>query len=248
MAACHSRTAPCTRLQAQNLVQPILGIFGPVLGFFGLLPKMVGFLAQSHFLLLCGFRHLAAALGHLILPERQAAAGAEHQGEQRQHRGRRRRRPSSGPDPAALQRPDRPGLHRLARQEAAQVLRQFQGGGVAPGRLLVQALQADRFQVARHGRIQGPHRHGLLVQHLRQGLHFRRATEGSTPGEALVQDGAQRVHVRSRTHFVHASRGLFWGHVRRRTHNGAGLRSAVVAVQPLGQAEVGNLGRTESWT
>ena len=53
-----------------------------------------------------------------------------------------------GPPPGASPAPDRPGQDRLAVQPALQVVGQRRGRGVAPARLLLQALQADRLQVA----------------------------------------------------------------------------------------------------
>ena len=63
-------------------------------------------------------------------------------------------------------RPDRPRLNRPAVQEAAEVVGQRGGAGVAPVRRLLQALQADRLQVARHPGLQLPRGHRLVVEHL----------------------------------------------------------------------------------
>ena len=59
----------------------------------------------------------------------------------------RHRRIAPAPAPATLHSPHRPGLHRLAALEAFQVLRQRRRRGITLARLLVQTLQADRFQV-----------------------------------------------------------------------------------------------------
>ena len=53
------------------------------------------------------------------------------------------------------------GQDRLAVEKATQVVRQLRRRGVAPGRLLMQTLQADCLQVARHGGLQLRRRHGL---------------------------------------------------------------------------------------
>ena len=78
---------------------------------------------------------------------------AADQGDRQQRAGRdrrRERRPAADPPGQPPQPPLRPGRDRLAAEEAAQVVGQRGGAGVAGVRLLVQALQADRLQVARH--------------------------------------------------------------------------------------------------
>src|SRR5262249_17893433 len=69
------------------------------------------------------------------------------------------------------------------------------GVGVAAGRLLLQALQADRLQVARRLRVERTDRNGFLAPHLFQRVQRRRPAKGPSPGQQLVEDGAQRVHV-----------------------------------------------------
>ena len=89
-----------------------------------------------------------------LLEGRRPAAGQQRQQQDgADGQQRRQRRPAAHPLHDALQPADRPGLDRLAAQEAAQVVGQRQGAGVALGRLLLQALQADRLQVARHARV-----------------------------------------------------------------------------------------------
>src|SRR5204862_101321 len=58
-------------------------------------------------------------------------------------------------------RPHRAGGHRLAAQEAAEVLGQRLRRGVAPVRLLLEALQAHRLEVARHLGLQQARRRRL---------------------------------------------------------------------------------------
>src|SRR5207244_13567336 len=58
------------------------------------------------------------------------------------------RRVAAGPRPGPLGRPGRAGGDRLVVEEPAEVVGQGQGGGVPPGRLLPQARQRDRLQVA----------------------------------------------------------------------------------------------------
>src|SRR5262249_48821963 len=107
------------------------------------------------------------------------------------------RRPPPPPFPGALQRPHRPRPDRPPRLETAQVVGQLLGTGIAPGRLLAQALQADRLQVRRHLRTPSRRRHRLVVQHAHQ-HDVLRPLERRPAHQALVQQGAQRGHVRRR--------------------------------------------------
>ena len=66
------------------------------------------------------------------------------------------------PSPAALDGPDRPGMDRLAGQKSLQVFGQLPGAGIAAARLLGQAFQADRLQVARRLGLPLPGRDRLL--------------------------------------------------------------------------------------
>ena len=76
----------------------------------------------------------------------------------------------AAPDPLdrPLPPPRRPRLHRLVRQEPAQVLGQRLGARIALRRTFLQALQADRFEVAGAPRLKATRRHGLLVQDLKK--------------------------------------------------------------------------------
>ena len=62
--------------------------------------------------------------------------------------GQRRFAPTPTPDP--FDRRDRPRLDRFAAEETAELIRQFLGALVAARRFLVQALEANRFEVGRH--------------------------------------------------------------------------------------------------
>ena len=88
-----------------------------------------------------------------------------------------------------------PRLDRLARAEPAQLLGQDVRAGVPPGRILLQALEADRDHVARQFRpqLRGDGRHGRLD--LLQGLEHRGGLEGRAAGEQLVEDRPERVDV-----------------------------------------------------
>ena len=78
----------------------------------------------------------------------------EEAGREREHQGRRHRgddRPAAAPPPGPFDRRDRPGRDRPTVEEAAQVVGQRLGRGVAPAGLLAQAFQADGLEVARDG-------------------------------------------------------------------------------------------------
>ena len=96
---------------------------------------------------------------------------------------------------ARSDRPDRPRHDRLAGQEPPQVLGQ-RGGRVVPlGRVLLQALQRDRLDVARQARHQPRRRHRLGRLDLLERLQHRRPPERRAAGQQLVEDRPQRVDV-----------------------------------------------------
>ena len=97
---------------------------------------------------------------------------------------------------------------------------------VAPGRLLVQAFQADRFQVMRHLGLNARGRHRLLVLHLVQRVQDGGALERRPAGQQLVEDGPQGIDVGRRAGSVARAAGLLRGHVAGRAHDGAAAASA----------------------
>src|SRR5262249_44503133 len=66
------------------------------------------------------------------------------------------------PAPSSLNPANPPGADGLAGQEPPQILCQIQGAAVAPGWFLLQALQANRFQITRDTGIQTRWWHRLL--------------------------------------------------------------------------------------
>ena len=93
--------------------------------------------------------------GLLVVNEGETAPDrADGNGEPDGRQGRNRR-VALRPLPDALVRPGGPGHDRLTRQEPPQVVRQGCRRFVAPGRFFLQALQADRFEVAGYPRLHG---------------------------------------------------------------------------------------------
>ena len=151
-------------------------------------------------------------------------------------------RPALAPLPGPFPGRRRPGVDRLAVEEAAQVVGQLRGAGVAPGGLLFQALQADRLQVVRDARLELARRHRLLLDDLADGVDRVAGLERRPAGEQLVEDRAQRVDVGGRADVAGLARGLFRGHVAGGAEDGAALGLPRVVVDALGQAEIGDLG------
>ena len=67
------------------------------------------------------------------------------------------------PAPGLAGKTYRPRQHRFACEKPPQFLGQKLRRGVALGRFFLQAFQADRLQVTRHGRIQQTHRHRIAL-------------------------------------------------------------------------------------
>ncbi len=87
-------------------------------------------------------------VGRVLHGDRRGRADDDRQHDRR--RQRRDRRPPPAPQPGPLGRPDPPRRDRAALQPGVQVVGQGLGRRVAPPRVLLQALQADRLQVAGH--------------------------------------------------------------------------------------------------
>ena len=177
--------------------------------------------------------------GALPLPENAGAAGQEDE-HQRGHQ-HRDARVAAAPDDDPLARPHGAGPDRLAGPEAPEVVSQVLGGGITAAGFLPQALQANGFEVARHGRLEASRRHRLVLPHQAQRRINRRRRERRATGQGFVEDGPQAVNVHRRGDGHGLARRLLRGHVTGRTDHVAAVRQ-VAAGHELGQAEVGDLG------
>ena len=135
---------------------------------------------------------------------------------------------------------DRPGGDGPALQIALQIVGQVQSGGVALSGVLLQALQTDRIEVAVHLRIELGGRHRFLADDQQDGVERRRGPKRRPARQAFVQDDAQGIDVRGRPNVLLSAR-LLGCHVAGRAQDGAAGRLPGIAVQLLGQAEIGNL-------
>ena len=147
----------------------------------------------------CDALFLAPGLGTHDGVVPQQARDEDHQGEQTDGDERGRRRAASGPLQRALPGGRAAGVDWLAGQEAAQVHGQLPRIGVALMGLFLQALQADRLQVARDFRLEPRGGDGGLTGDQHDRLQRRRAMERRPAGELVVQDRAQGVDVGRRS-------------------------------------------------
>jgi hypothetical protein len=175
--------------------------------------------------------------GVVILPGERAESDRRHDQDRRQECGHAR----SAPDPEreSFDPTERTSDNRLLGQPALQVGRQVVRGAVTLSRRLVQALQADRLQVARHQGVQIARRVGLTLHHLDQRLEGVGRAKGWATYDQFVEDGAQPVNVGGNGQILSTGR-LLRGHVTGRSHQ-AGL-SLVCALYAASQAEVGEVG------
>ncbi len=132
----------------------------------------------------------------------------------------------------------------MAVHKPAQVVGQVPGGGESPRRVFFQALQANRLQVKRHPRFQLARGTGSCPMTWRMVSIGLLALNGGRPIKQLVKDRAQRINVRGRTDLAVMPLRLFGRHVTRCAENGAGLRVARFTIDPLGQPEIRDLGRS----
>src|SRR5262249_3720114 len=112
---------------------------------------------------------------------------------------------------------------------------------VAARRLLVEALEANGLQVGRDARVglsRGPRRQ---LPHLPESRDRSLGPERRAAGEQLVEDGAQAVDVAGGGEDRVAAR-LLRGDVARRADDRRGRGRARAGVEPLREAEVGDVG------
>src|SRR5262245_5907640 len=118
-----------------------------------------------------------------------------------------------------------------------QVVGQSLRGPVAALGIFLQALEADRLQIARHLGLKTPYRHRFLFEHLVERLERGGSAERRTAGQQLIEDGAEGVDVGRGTDGTALPGRLFGGHVAGRAHDVAGPRLARSTAKPR-QAEV----------
>src|SRR5262249_26555517 len=93
-----------------------------------------------------------------------------------------------------------------------------------------QALQTDRFEIARQSWMQLTGRHGLLGDNLLEYVEWGVCLERWPRGQQFVEDRPQGIDVGGRTYLLLLASGLLRRHVARRTENppAGGLPSAGV--------------------
>ena len=132
---------------------------------------------------------------------------AEEDGQpQAEHRGRGR--PAAGPLDGPLEHGRAPGEDGLAVVIPLQVVGQRRRRDVAPGRVFIEAFQADGLQVRRDLGDEAGGEYDLVIDDLADGLDRGFPLERRPPGEQLVEDRPQRIHVRGRTHVPGVAAGL----------------------------------------
>ncbi len=138
--------------------------------------------------------------------DRQRRADDRARDEQDEDRGGQPGHPrvAAGPSPGSPDRPHRPGRNRLAVEIPAEVVGQVQCAAVSLGGILLQALEADRLQVARHVRPEEVRGDGLGVDDQLQCLQGRLAQERRPAGERLVQYRSQGINVGRRADVLRA--------------------------------------------
>ncbi len=140
--------------------------------------------------------------------------------------GCRQARLLSRPAPHLAAWAQRPRQNRLTVQVPPQIGRQFARVGVPSAGFLLQALQADRVQIARHMTIQRAGRHDVLFLDLPQRFQHvgRLRLDRRAASQHFVEDRTQGIHVGRRRDVVGGAHGLFRRHVARRAHHVSGGR------------------------
>ena len=130
---------------------------------------------------------------------------------------------------------------RLAGQPPRQVLGESIGTGVAPARVLLEALQADDFQIPRHSRVELPRWLRRPLPHLVHRLQERWSHRTAPAGQQGVEDRSQPVDVGRGRQCAAFARSLLGRHVGGRADDRPRVRQLAVPLDSLGQAEVGDM-------
>ena len=99
------------------------------------------------------------------------------------------------PAPGPLGNVWRAGQDRLTLGEAPQFVRKVLSGGIATGRVFVEALEAYRFQVSGHAWVQGTRGNRLMVNNQMQGVRDRACGKRRPLRQQVVKDCAGGVNV-----------------------------------------------------
>ena len=161
-----------------------------------------------------------------MMPSREASAGSR--------RAQRRSRCQGPPRVASTGSPWRKRSRSSAR--AARL-------GVAVGRVLLQALQADPLQGPRDQRVEVAGVGRLALEDLDERVQRPLAVEGRPAGQGLEEDGAEAVEVAGGADLAGLAGGLLRGSCSRacrRSRRNGSTRSS--ALQDLRQAEVADVG------
>jgi hypothetical protein len=135
-----------------------------------------------------------------------------------------------------------PNWHRT-QSNVVQVVGQVESRLIALFRLLFQAFQADRLQIAGRLRLQESQRDGVVLADLLESFHQRRTLERRPSREQFIQNHAQRIDVGGRPDLIDRARSLLRRHVTGRAEDIARLRVGVVRAGPLGESKISDLRR-----
>ena len=145
------------------------------------------------------------------------------------------------PAPGSFRAADGAGLDGMAGEPAAEVGGEGGGGLVAAGGVFLQALQADRLDIAGQARVQFSQGGRLFGKNLHD-QHLTLAAERQFAGQQAEQDHAQRVHVAAAVGVMRLAASLLRRHVRRGAEDCALDRHRDFARVAFGEAEVGDEG------
>ncbi len=180
-----------------------------------------------------------APLGLLPFPGHQAHPDDDRGHERRRQSGRYRM--ATTPEPDTGDRADRPRRDRLAREPTSEIFGQTSGVGIAVRRFLFEAFQADQFEVAGDQAIGLGRRLGNGRTDEVDGLEQGRPGQRRAASQQRIKDGTEAVDVRGGGELIMISPGLFGRHVRRGADEHARPGLLTVAVQSIGDAEVGDV-------
>ncbi len=188
-------------------------------------------------------RHRRAVLG-VVAGDQGRAPFPEHTPEpERRHecdqpQKRRDRGLASCPLDRSLELCHRLRHDRQARQEPPQIVGQRRRALIPLPRFLLQALEADRLEIARNGHIEPPRRHWFGADYLEYRLHRGGRLERRPARDQRIEGRPQGINVGRRPHVAPIPSRLLGRHVVGRTHDLAGTGQSAVILQLLRQTEI----------
>ena len=129
-------------------------------------------------------------------------------------------------------------VNRLVLEKASEIIGELLRGLITARWLLLQALEANRFEVARQAWSEQVRRERIVVRDLMQHIRQRLALERRTAGEQMIENRTERIHIAAPADRAALPFRLLRRNVIRRTQHLPAQREVGFSFKALGETEV----------